>query len=392
MAELNQRLVPKAILTSMNCFPKVPIELCCIQSAYLLDEVIKSYGLVTKSRHLESLIKEEVDLERLLISIILSRDGLALQAFADAFTVVACIGRPSMQSYQRRSQMTEREMLHCIYELLKDLCLFFDRPAPKQIKELIWQLYKAYMDFSLEDMVKFFDCCKKKKFATPYQHISSKGITTDFLLDWITKYQKNRIEAYQNFIKIHKEISHPLLIEYHAIPTIKESEFKLGQQSILKLSDYQQQLWQYLIYQLIYQPEFWDLNQEEMFKKAGIHLAKNATDRNWIVFLKALKIRFDANPTTKLVKRKIDKLILKERIQTGEELCSRLLPESLPRGCYLFSKEIATKDIINYKLSAIQRAYWPYFHQKMSCGEIPLEEVFYVKLEAWKWICKIAST
>lgn len=123
MAELNQQVVPKAILTSMNCFPKVPIEFCCIQSAYLLDEVIRSYGLVSKSRHLESLIKEEVDLERLLIRIILSRDGLALQAFADAYTVVACIGRPSMQSYQQRNQMTEREVLHCIYELLRDLCL-----------------------------------------------------------------------------------------------------------------------------------------------------------------------------------------------------------------------------------------------------------------------------
>lgn len=381
-------MIPKTILTSMNCFQKVRIELCCLQSAYLLDEVIKSYGLVSKSPHLQPLIKEDISLEKLLVSVILSRDGLALQAFADAFTVVACIGRPSLRSCRRRNQMAEREMLHCIYELLKDLCLFFDRPAPKQIKELIWQLYKEYMDFSLEDMVKFFDCCKKKRFTTPFQHISSKGITTDFLLDWISKYQKNRVESYQDFIKKNEGLGHPVLIEYRPVPALEETDIKRCKLKFSKLSDEQKQLWYYLIYQLIYQPEYWDLNQEEMLKKAKIHFTKNEAGCRREVDIQSLKIRFNANPTAKLLKRKIDKLILMERIQTGEELCCRLIPNLVIRGCYLFSKEIAIKDIINYKLALIKRTYSTYLDHQLSRKEIPLEEVFYVKLEAWKWICK----
>ena len=376
----------------MNYFQKVPIELCCLQSAYLLDEVIKSYALVFKNPHLQPLIKEDISLEKLLVSVILSRDGLALQAFADAFTEVACIGRPSLRSYRKRNQMTEREMLHCIYELLKDLCLFFDRPAPKQIKELIWQLYKDYMDFSLEDMVKFFDCCKKKRFTTPFQHISSKGITTDFLLDWISKYQKNRVETYQDFIKIHKEIGHPILITYYPMPSLEENVAKSCQLSFSKLSDEHRHLWHYLIYQLIYQPEYWDLNQKELLKKAELHFVESKVNSTRGVDIKSLKVKFNANPTAKLLKRKIEKLILTERIQTGEELCCRLMPNLANRGCYLFSKEIAIKDIINYKIASIKRTYLTYFRNQLSLKEIPLEEVFYVKLEAWKWICKIVNT
>jgi len=376
----------------MNCFQKLPIELCCLQSAYLLDEVMKSYGLISNSPHLHRLLKEDVSLEKLLVRVILSRDGLALQAYADAFTVVACIGRPSLRSFRRHNHMNEREVLHCIYELLKDLCLFFDRPAPKKIKELIWQIYKDYMDFSLEDMVKFFDCCKKKRFATPFQHISSKGITTDFLLDWIGKYQKNRVESYQVFTRNHQEVGQAVFIEYHPMPALVESDAKRCQLQFSKLSIKHKQLWPYLIYQLIYQPDFWDLNQEELFKKTQVHLDNLDIDYGNEENVQTLKLRFSANPTSKLLKRKIDKLILSERIQTGEELCCRLLPDLLVRGCYLFSKETAVKEIINYKLKALKRSYITYVQHQLSNGDVPMEEAFYIKLEAWKWICKMNST
>ena len=68
------------------------------------------------------------------------------------------------------------------------------------------------------------------------------------------------------------------------------------------------------------------------------------------------------------------------------------MPNLANRGCYLFSKEIAIKDIINYKIASIKRTYPTYFHNQLSLKEIPLEEVYYVKLEAWKWICKIVQT
>ena len=126
------------------------------------------------------------------VDLIMKGDAVKLGAVAKRLNMVACSVAPSLCQLLGCGFLKEQNVIILLTILIDQLSKFFEKPTAKSTEELAWIIFDDYRFLSVEDLVKFFDQCKRKHFVNEYQHIGSRGVNADYLLDWLGKYVEMR--------------------------------------------------------------------------------------------------------------------------------------------------------------------------------------------------------
>lgn len=135
------------------------------------------------------------------IDIATKGENVKLGAVAKHLSFVDCTSSPSLQSLLSAGFLQIKNVIILITLFIDRLSKFFEKPTTKSAEELAWMIYEEYKDLSIEDLIKFFDLCKRKYFSNEYQHVSSRGVNADFILDWLDKYMAITKEERQLAVK-----------------------------------------------------------------------------------------------------------------------------------------------------------------------------------------------
>lgn len=183
-----------------NYTANIPLEYEIFQPLPIYEELHKKLDLAFKDYRLAKLdLSKFKDLDTTIVAIILDKDNLQLQALANSLSIVSCMARPSIKYQILTKKVTTKNVILILIKLIENLILFFGKNEIGVLEELAWQIFNSHQDFSIEDFVKFFDLCKQKEFATEFQYITSRGINTEFVIDWLKKYRIMRKKEYSKF-------------------------------------------------------------------------------------------------------------------------------------------------------------------------------------------------
>ena len=127
-------------------------------------------------------------------------DTVKLLAIAKYLTLSACSAAPSLRQLIGCSFLKEQDVIVLLTILIDQLSKYFEKQTAKSTEEIAWIIFDDYRPLSVEDLIKFFDLCKRKHFVNEYQHISSKGVNADYLLNWVDKYVEIRALAIRSAI------------------------------------------------------------------------------------------------------------------------------------------------------------------------------------------------
>ena len=127
-----------------------------------------------------------------LIKAINSEDRTLLLKISDCYSLRSRLLSPSIRSLVNNKILTNDGVIGLIELLINDTAAFFGVNTSGSPTVISGMLIKKYDDYSLADFIVFFDQCKQRVHADNFEHISSRGITAEFLLKWIEKYDKER--------------------------------------------------------------------------------------------------------------------------------------------------------------------------------------------------------
>lgn len=108
-------------------------------------------------------------------------------AVADSFDFQSMLSIPDV----KRSKNPE-EAIKWIEAQITELAVYYGTTISGDIEYLAYQLFNDFGGLSVLDFVKFFAMCKKREFMTEYEHVKAQGISPDFILKWIAKYEEKR--------------------------------------------------------------------------------------------------------------------------------------------------------------------------------------------------------
>ncbi len=181
--------------------------------------------------------------ESAVVDIILNGKSIQLQALARELSFEVCLGRPSLLSLIAGEVIKENQAIMIIVMLIEKLSKFFEKETMLSIEEVAWLILDKYQYLSVEDLVKFFEFCKEKRYATEYQHITSKGINPEFLMSWLEAYAVEREAAKFELVKVIRQESQPVcildetdLVKLSEIPIIR-AQRTLEKSLIERLTD-----------------------------------------------------------------------------------------------------------------------------------------------------------
>jgi hypothetical protein len=101
---------------------------------------------------------------------------------------------------------------------IADLCRVFGVDFNGDVEFLVHELCDDYGGLSFLDWALFFDRCAKKRYVNDYQHITTRGINSDFLLDWLQQYIASREETFDGLLKDARE---KILTTQHSEPDVE---------------------------------------------------------------------------------------------------------------------------------------------------------------------------
>lgn len=385
------------------------------------------------------------DLDSAIIAIILEGDALKIQAFANSLSIIACTGRPSVRYLVKTGVLKDKNVIAVLLKLIEDLVNYYDTTDTDSVEQLAWQIYTDYQDFSIADFLKFFDLCKRKEFGNEYQHIASKGINVEFMMDWLRKYQIRRRTEYSQFKYAQQEknsklkneyspIDNDLLERYHEL--VKKSNANLATSSLLEreeiyfhrmiinfnyryfnstlevkkkkakelISSYKKDFM--IAYDTIPQRmPIMQLNEHgvlektndmflDVLKEDGTKERLRATTMKKETFVQlkmqeltnGCQVKFNYKEVITFAKNKLERICQKNDFVSGEHLLCVLAPEIRNRGCFLYNVEGAKRVLIKFLLEKNNRAYRAYWVSSVKNSQLPIERAEYLKKELWNWL------
>lgn len=79
---------------------------------------------------------------------------------------------------------------------IERLAAYFGGPLPADIRETSERLLENFGGLTPVDWVRFFDMCRDGKFRSEFQNVSVRGVTSEFLTDWLNQYCEKRELVY----------------------------------------------------------------------------------------------------------------------------------------------------------------------------------------------------
>lgn len=128
-----------------------------------------------------------------LIHIIEVGKSVHFQAVAKHLSFDDAIKLPSIK-YLKSIGFSPKKLIQLNLRLVGNLFTYFRSPIDEITEELAWSIMDNYSHFSLLDILLFCDLCKKKKFASEFQHITARGVNPDFLEGWLKDYDSTKNE------------------------------------------------------------------------------------------------------------------------------------------------------------------------------------------------------
>lgn len=172
----------------------------------------RAIDCVMQNRHLKEKVGSYANIESFILAIALKGKSIQKSALAKCWSIEACLFLPSIKSYElskTEKGFTDEIAVKIFQDEIINVANFLEVqiPSEKSLEELSWNLYDNYYHWSLMDLMM---CCQKIKnleYKGEYQHISSRGITVEFLLDWFEKYDVERREKESEIVKEKQQIS-----------------------------------------------------------------------------------------------------------------------------------------------------------------------------------------
>ena len=376
-----------------------------------------------------------------LVELILNANYLKVQAVANALSVPGCISRPSITLLMTTGKLDMKKCIIILLRMLENLFNFFPNSASNSLEELAWQIVVDYKDFSLEDFVLFFDLCRRKEFATEYQHISTRGVTSEFLIDWLMAYRKYRLKYYRDFkFKLEeekKELVHITQEERNKYAQLKRAETD----RVEYLSIEEKELEYYLNKFVNYTLKYFYLNKEER-KNIAVELIKKDRLEFKQEYLKALerqhqhiingdgglvstldiffwitkidggfeKLKYSAfnieeyvdlrmkdkceyyRPALKIeelhdfIDSLMNKIVDINDFKLGEELLCEIAPELGNRGCFPYTAQAAVSSLKSYLIKKYISKYPSYRKHQIDENIFPVSVIEYVKINCFNFL------
>jgi len=117
-------------------------------------------------------------------------------AVADSFDFQSLMTLPELKTATNIDNAVEWLMAQ-----MTELAVYYGTTISGDVEYLAWDLFNTYGGFSVLDFIKFFAMCKKREFMTDYEHVKVQGISPDFILKWIAKYEDKRSAAIDGLIR-----------------------------------------------------------------------------------------------------------------------------------------------------------------------------------------------
>lgn len=195
----------------MQCSKNIQHKTPEIFSQFLESNFNNELSNIFKDFRLQDVDANQYDsFQSLLVDLITKNDSVKLGVIGKLLSFESCIVAPSIKSLINAKFLQEKNVIVILTLLVNQLSSFFDKPTTSSIEELACMIYDDYSHLSIEDLIKFIYLSKRKHFVSEYQHISSRGINADFLLDWLKKYdllrEETKKESLINFRKQGKNI------------------------------------------------------------------------------------------------------------------------------------------------------------------------------------------
>lgn len=376
---------------------------------------------------------------RIIVKMISKGNPTMLSEFNSLFDQKDRLSFPSLQELLSHKILKKGGVVKIISMQINQLIEHFDSKKINNVENIAITILDKYNDYSLVDLIAFFEACKRKEFASDFDHITSKGITIDYILKWLKKYDTNRnltketvLQSISNqksfFSNMHSTVQSRMLETYKNIEKYKLLQNKASKR--FKQEKEGKKIEERIIDLLVYdilpykKGNLNKTNSLRVFKKLARKKLKQQKIK-WIQELKVLKYqqleysRFNTNNKNQLFyaynltkktflqyKLKewiieiekdlnqipielmlsfLNKLIKDSDIKTAKEFMKRLQIESM-KGTDSISLDNQCSNIARKFVNKFKDDYIGYKKQLLEQGILPLEQQNFVLKCTKLWI------
>lgn len=189
------------------------------------------YGSVRKlSKKLDLKLPEnnhsyevENTLNRLMVAAIKKNHFPTLQKVSETFCIKGGLEATSLVQLVEEDRLTELGANTIIESLIKNLCSFYEKKPPRNVKEIATTVYSMFPDYSIPCFIYVFNLSKKTKYKSLFEHITSHGITAEFLINWLHKHDVVR-EKEKEYLLAKKSKNHLFINEGSSLNSDKLTE------------------------------------------------------------------------------------------------------------------------------------------------------------------------
>jgi hypothetical protein len=172
------------------------------------QEVNKAIVKMSQDVKLKSINFEHYDtIEALVWHIAIKGTQVQKMSIANSFSLESAQSFLSLKSAVSSVDDGWKIAIDFIVIELENLAQFFGTEVKGDISSIAWTIFDNYHHLSVIDFIKFFSCCKLGEFKEPFQHISVRGINSEFLIDWLNKFLDKRAEAFENLVAEARKIN-----------------------------------------------------------------------------------------------------------------------------------------------------------------------------------------
>lgn len=345
------------------------------------------------------------------------------------------LGQPSISSLVKSNFLKENQAVSIIVQLISGINKFFNQTSSGNIKEIAWMIYDDHDYLSIEDLIVFQYLCKKRHFASKFQHLNTKGANAEFLLIWLDAYQelRNKMldEATFSFrqeeeILIGKVT--PLLIEFCdkskrskiRRQRLKEKYKQLREQYLLEENS--RSLWtrflEFIAYEeLRYQRAYFSMTNkviEKLAKKQAVQFLEiwkqDFLDNLWTTIKQSkhaptqevalkdycnsqIKIylfeqaknsnRVDAYS---LLTNELEFFTESHTVDSSEELWKIIYPNNCSKRVIHIKLGALKHQLIHKLLKQFSLEYQTYYYESLEADKFPSPKTTFLKMKAINWI------
>lgn len=188
--------------------------------------------LETKLRKIN--IEDYQDLSALVSHVFLFGSGIQQKGVSDSFDFEAALSLPNLKQIQKTYSFDR--LVGAINEQLKNLASVYGFDQVRgDSSEISCIIIDDFYHLTLLDLIKFFSLVKKGKFKTETQHIASRGINLEFIVDWLNKFDDYRAGKIEQAKKAERDQRNNFSIDFAVGYAESKRKFEEEEKALQKI-------------------------------------------------------------------------------------------------------------------------------------------------------------